>query len=440
MIKLKRIFSCFLIALASLMLFACKGGKGKVYDLSKMKPKKTIVSFWFDDEKGEYVDEVIKLFEEQNPDISIKHHHIGSVESRDTIKLLGLSGGGPDIFAFPHDHLAPAVEEGLLAHLPEDFENNIKKTVSGSALEISKFKGSKDDSEKLYAIPSSIETPVLFYNKDLIEKLGEKEPVKTFEEAIENGVKFGEKTIEGTTDKYNTKNYQYLSLANHWADTYYMQMINTAFGFSMFGKDQNDNTAVGFETKEAKAAYKYYLENIVEKLSYGNVKGSSAEFEEGKVPYIIGGPWNYESFKEKLGEKLGITTIPTINGKPAGPYAGAQLMAITKFSKVQAEARKFLEFLSQPEAGLILYRKKGKVPALKTEIINENEELKNEDFVSAITKQLESAVFMPTIPEVQQMWGPSEALYRALFATGKDADIDKLTEDAEKSYRTLIGK
>jgi len=55
----------------------------------------------------------------------------------------------------------------------------------------------------------------------------------------------------------------------------------------------------------------------------------------------------------------------------------------------------------------------------------------------AMSEQLENAVPMPTIPEVEYFWGPGEAMVKEIW--NADKDIKAALREAEESYKTLAG-
>ena len=96
-----------------------------------------------------------------------------------------------DVFQFPHDHLAQAILEDLVLPLPNETANKIKETshelgVSIATLSYNEETGSFDPNdpnatERLYAVPMSLEAVGLYYNTDLVEG----DPATSYEQIIE---------------------------------------------------------------------------------------------------------------------------------------------------------------------------------------------------------------------------------------------------------------
>lgn len=78
------------------------------------------------------------------------------------LRLDGPAGIGPDVLVIPNDQLGGAVVQGLLSPLSVDQAKQDAFTPAS----INAFR--MDNA--LYGIPKAVETTVLIYNKDLIDK------------------------------------------------------------------------------------------------------------------------------------------------------------------------------------------------------------------------------------------------------------------------------
>jgi arabinogalactan oligomer / maltooligosaccharide transport system substrate-binding protein len=441
---MKKLLGILIILTSVVLLVSCNknvGKNGEIIDFSEQYGQKSKIRVWIDDENGDYMKEVIKEFNKLYPNIQVEHQHKGSVDGREHLKTFGPSGNGADVFQFPHDHLSQAVLEDLVLPLPTATQEKVVERThelgtSIATLYYDESTGSFDPSNpnaqpKLYAVPMSIESIGLFYNKKLVET-----PAATYEELIAAAKIWNDKKDDlGRTNAQNG-NY-YLGIGNHWADSYFIQHIYSAFGFLPFGKNLNDPSAVGFEN--AKDALTW-MKNELQPITTGTGDHNSIEgvklFEEGKIPYVIGGPWNHEAYL-KAGIDYEVASLPTIKGNEAKPFAGAMMAAVYKYSKNQADAIKFVEFLNSDIAMELQYKMKSKLPALKTELLDNIEGIKADKNLMAMSKQLESAIPMPTIPQVTYYWGPGETMIKEVWNVGKE--ISTATKEAEASYRTLSG-
>lgn len=416
---------------------------GKDIDLSVDNKETETITVWLDDSDGEFIKRVSEEFNKVYPNIIIQFQHMGTVDAREKLKTYGASGNGADVFQFPHDHMAQAMLEDLVYPLPNDLKTRLETRIIDVAMDIAttaynestgQFGG---DNEQLFAVPISIESVYLYYNKDLIS---EDEIPTTWEEIIE---------FAGEWEKANPGK-RFLMTSSHWADSYFTQSIFSAFGFRPFGKNGDDGSAVGFANGEvANAKLQSAINWLISDLRpivTGNSSHNSvlaAEFEQGKAAICLSGPWSTQTYTN-AGINVGAITMPSFNKsttnteaatETASTYAGAQMVAVYKYSQHKEAATKFVEFLTTETAAKILYEVGGDCPALKTEFIQNIDEIKNDPIVQVMQKQLETSIPMPTIPDVTYYWGPAESLVTTLWMA--NPSMDKIAEglvNAEKSY------
>ncbi len=418
---------------------------GELIDFSQTYTQKESITVWMDDEAGDYMDALIAEFNDVYPNIVVNFEHKGSVDSRELLKTFGPSGNGADVFQFPHDHLAQAVLEDLVYPLPQSTSDLLDGRAAQIGLDIATL--SYDESaqsfdpnspnavEQLYAVPISLESIGLFYNTDLIDT-----PATTFEALLAAADTWNAADAPGGSGLTNAEsgNY-YLATSSHWADSYFMQPIYSAFGFYPFGANLDDPEEVGFESTEAIAALNWINTELRPRVTgngnHDSVTGG-ANFESGLAPYIIGGPWNIEAYNNATGLNYAIAPFPTINGNETQTFAGAQMAAVYKYSENKEAAIKWVEFLNTDVAMELLYEYKGKLPALETSLLDDIEGVSSDTLLLAISAQLASSVPMPTIPQVTYYWGPGETMIQQIWNNA--VAVATAAEEAETSYQTSV--
>ena len=283
-------------------------------------------------------------------------------------------------------------------------------------------------------MPTSIESVGLYYNKKLIK---EADVPKTMEDLISKAKIWNAQKPEGSTLTNAENGYRYFTTSSHFADSYFMQGFYSAFGFYPFGEDLDDKDNVGLDSTAVTNALTWFRDELKPVVSgtSTDAKGFGNHFEEGKIPLIIAGPWNIEAYtaaKDVI--ELGVAPMPSINGQPARTFAGAIMTAVYKYSRNIPAAVAFVEFMNSDKAMELLYKHKGKLPALKSELLSNIPGVTADALLMAMSKQLETSVPMPTIPEVQHYWGPGEAMIREIW---KGTAVDRAQEEAQKSYESL---
>lgn len=417
-------------------------GKGEIIDFSEIYSQKTTIKVWLDDQKGKYAEELIEAFNktEAGKNIHVQFTHAGSVESRDRLKTYGPLGLGPDVFQFPHDHLSPAIVEDLVYALPESTQELVEERSLQVAADIASAVydeetgeyGGEGGTPKLYAVPSQIESVMLYYNKNLVDEVP-----ATFEEILAKGAEWNAVVEEGTTQTRAQRGHYYLTTSSHWADSYFMQMFYSAFGYIPFGKEQDKNN-VGFDSQELKDALTFINTSLKDVVMSGTEPdGQGANFVAGHIPYIIAGPWNNEEYleAEALKDNLGVSVVPNINGKPSQTFAGSIMTAIYKYSKNRDAAVAFVEFMLSDEGMEIMYKHKKKLPALKTDLLDNIAGVTDNEALMVMSEQLQNSVPMPTLPEVQYYWGPGESMLKALY---KGQGIADITSEAQDGYESKL--
>lgn len=465
---MKKFLTILLVALFAFSLAACKNdnvdtedpttpvdtpdpqNNGQRIDFGDSLIQKTSIRVWIDDEEGEYMEAVIAEFNKVYPNIVVRHQHMGTVDSRELLKTFGPSGNGADVFQFPHDHLAQAILEDLVYALPNSTKTLLEQRSHELGLSIATLSydetansfdpQSPNAVERLYAVPMSIESVGLYYNKDLVTT-----PHTSYEALLAAAATWNAQVAadnaSGDTRTNAQKGYFYLGNSSHWADSYFVQHIYSAFGFYPFGATLDNPNAVGFAN--AVPALTWMVNTLKPQVTGTGAHNSvtaGANFETGKIPYIITGPWSNEAFKN-AGINYGVAPMPTINvggvDKATSTFAGAQMAAVYKYTENAADAIRFVEFLSSDVAMKLQYEMKGKLPALQTDLLSNIPGVGDDELMMSMAAQLETSIPMPTIPQVQYYWGPGETMIIQVWNNAIAPATAAAT--AESSYRTLAG-
>ena len=121
-------------------------------------------------------------------------------------------------------------------------------------------------------------------------------------------------------------------------------------------------------------------------------------FAKGKSPFIVGGPWMLEKFKDL---KLSIDAIPSAGGQPASPFVGVQGFFISAQSKNAIVANDFLtNYIATTDVQYAMYEAGQRTPALKTAA----EKAASDTLTAGFAAVAANAVPMPSIPEMAAVW------------------------------------
>lgn len=308
--------------------------------------------------------------------------------------LEGVAGEGPDVFMSPHDKTLEGIQAGIFLELDSKIVKNLNTVVSDIAM-----KTVTVDS-KVYGVPVSIETNVMFYNKALV--IGE--PASTFEQLKEEALTFND-----------LKENKFIYLSDVTTGSPIFPMLST-YGFRLFGEDGTDDNNPGFDTPEFEKGLEvladYYNLMPISSGDLANPDFLVTQFIDGKTAYMLGGPWNVKSFRE-AGVDFGVTKLVTYDGKQQKPFAFVQNAHVLAYTKYPKAAQLFAEFLVSKECAELLYTKAFKITSRGD---SENiEGLKDDADLVAITKAFNESIPMPSAKRISYYWTISGNIGPAVF-------------------------
>lgn len=308
--------------------------------------------------------------------------------------LEGVAGEGPDVFMSPHDKTLEGIQAGIFLELDSKIVKNLNTVVSDVAM-----KTVTVDS-KVYGVPVSIETNVMFYNKALV--IGE--PASTFEQLKEEALTFND-----------LKENKFIYLSDVTTGSPIFPMLST-YGFRLFGEDGTDDNNPGFDTPEFEKGLEvladYYNLMPISSGDLANPDFLVTQFIDGKTAYMLGGPWNVKSFRE-AGVNFGVTKLVTYDGKQQKPFAFVQNAHVSAYTKYPKAAQLFAEFLVSKECAELLYTKAFKITSRGD---SENiEGLKDDADLVAITKAFNESIPMPSAKRISYYWTISGNIGPAVF-------------------------
>ena len=400
-------------------LAACSGGKEKAKeDTNKSDGKTLTVSV----DKGyvKYLEEIKGEFEKENG-VKIDITERDMFEQLEALSLDGPAGKAPDVMMSAYDRLGPLGQQGHLAEVKLGNEANYNDTDKTQVTVDGKYFGE----------PAIIETLVLYYNKDLIDKAP-----KTFAdlEAIAKDPKFDFSAEKG-------KNVGFLA---KWTDFYFAYGLLAGYGGYVFGEDGTDPSDIGLNSKGAVEGIEYankWFQNVWPK---GMLDVKSAgdfitdQFVNGKTAAVIDGPWAAANYKES-GVNFGVVEIPTLNnGEAYKAFGGGKAWVMSNYSKNKEVGQKFIDFLTTEANQTKLYELTNEVPAN-----NKSREVASsgdDPITKAVINQYVNADPMPNIPEMGEVWtGGENLMFDA--ASGKqtaqeaaDAAVKVIKDAIEQKY------
>jgi arabinogalactan oligomer/maltooligosaccharide transport system substrate-binding protein len=386
------------------MLLAVAAVAGLVMTGCKAAPKEAVtLKVW--ESEGVEKDFVLwagEEFKKTHPNVTIEYEPVGSADARAKIELDGPAGVGADVFVAPHDHLGALISGG---HVLENTTANFKDNFVDAAVIGSTYNG------KVYGYPLAIETYGLFYNKKIIS-----DPPKTWDD------------VETFAKTYNNKAENKYALVWEVANAYFDYIFMGGFGAPLFGPNGNDRAQHNINSANAIAGLTYFqsLRKKILDVPSADMSGDfcNSSFVEGKSAMIITGPWKIADFT-KAGLDFGIVPIPVFPGQTANPasFSGVRLAFVSAYTKHEAEARAFAEFLFSKASLEKRFAVTNQIPPRKDITISD-------PLSNGILAQAKFATPMPTIPQMGTYWSAMGAAFASIW---DGSDVTKELTAAAKA-------
>lgn len=234
------------------------------------------------------VDAMCKSFQALHPEWNIAF--TVETQGEDTAKdeiLKDVTVAG-DVFFFANDQLQALVDAGAIARLGGSTEEMVKTTMAQPVVDTVTV------GDAIYGIPFTHNTFFMFYDKTLLTA----DDVKSVESIM------AKQTPDGT---YNFC----FDDAGGWklGSWYY------GAGLSVFGPAGNDVTAgCDWNNATGLAVTNYLIDLINNPKCAFNAEVTVSELAaEHKIGAWFDGSWNYQLYKDALGDNLGLAVIPTFS-------------------------------------------------------------------------------------------------------------------------------
>jgi multiple sugar transport system substrate-binding protein len=290
-----------------------------------------LVSEFNDKNKGKYK----VIFREGNSDTG---------ERLDKLRAQFQAGGeGLDVILGDVIWTAELAESGWISDLSDRFpESRQQEFLPGSVKAIT-YNG------KPYAMPWYTDTGLLYYRKDLLTKSGYDSPPKTWNEL---------KQISGKVRRDSDIKFGFLFQGANYEGGVCdgCEFIWTHGGEVL---DPNDPTRVLIDSPQAIAGLETERSMITDGISPETVTlykepETEGRFLNGDAVFLRNWPYVYAlvgtpDFPKLEPEQVGVSELPSADGKPGNGTVGDQPLYISTSSKYPDTAWKFIEFLTASE-------------------------------------------------------------------------------------------
>lgn len=358
--------------------------------------KTTEITVWEDQQKSEGLKEAAVAFFDETG-IKVNFIELRYIYVQERLRLDGPTGHGPDLLLLPNDQLDEAVQQGMIA--PIELTDEEKSKFLPQTIKAFTYK------DELYAVPKSIESLALFYNKESLYT-----PYETLDEYYDYSVAMRK------LDRFG--------LVGSFANLYYGISVLEPYGAYLFGKDKNgdyDIDDLGFDNEGAIEGIEYfkkfYDNNVLpsETAGLGGVRNSTDLFMKKKAAAFVGGTYDYLMFK-KAGLNFGVAPLPILpNGKRMSSFLGVRGFAVSHWSENYDAAIAFAKFVNEKEFSVKRFQSSYEFPATKDAL--EDPRVANDEFAKAFIEQSKSTYLMPSFSIMSRVWVIMEDALNAAYLT-----------------------
>ncbi len=363
----------FIILFFLLKIFL--GGNGATEEV-----KLTYWGLW---EEKDTILPVIETYQSKNKNIKIDYQKMAPKDYREKLLARSKNGQGPDIFRF-HNTWIPQIKD-VLSPLPQNIMSN-------TDFEKTFYKVSQNDlkaGDSYYGIPLYIDGLLLLYNDGLFKKAGIQTAPTTWDEMTDA---VGQLTVKDESNRIVTAGIA-LGLASnvdHFSDILGLMLV------------QNGATLNSLDAPEAAGALESFRKFAEPPNNFWDetMPNSVAAFAEEKVAMIFAPSWQIQLIKSANPDlELKVVPVPSVPGSPPISIANYWVEGVSRYSKNQTQAWKFLKYLVEKDTLTKLYELESKVrlfgePYSRVELA---QVLAQNEYVGAVIKQADSYVSLPLI-------------------------------------------
>ncbi|WP_420594181.1 ABC transporter substrate-binding protein [Deinococcus sp.] len=382
---------------------------------------------------------LIKKFNDTHPNVQVRGQAQPWGTTWQQLPALVASGKSPDIVVINEDQITQFIARGAVSPLTDA---ELKTAGISKASFFGPLFATADYKNQSYGVPISSVAYAMFYNKDLMKKVGldPSKPPRTRAEFLKVAQactvdKSGKKAGQAGFDAKNLDTWG-VSLYSNWVGSRAAYAAILQNGGEMVDKQQN----AAFNSPQAVSAVQF-LVDLVQKQQVARPNSTEeaelAAFSQGKVCMFPSGQWYLDRFKEQK-MNFGVTFLPRLGGTVRdAAWGGSSHLTLPKqpasydANKRQA-ALEFVAWMSQPAQNLT-WTGTGSLPTQAA--VAKNAEFAKAP-ISGIFDRLGSVYATSGYPWVGQVMGPFDQAWEAAYL-GKKAVKQALDDGVKESNKQI---
>ncbi len=328
--------------LAAVLGFVLLSGKKEDSGGGDSGSGKVELVYWGLWEPEPHLSEVIRKYEEENPNVTIKYTRKSFTQYEENIYArLTDAQTTPDIVRI--NNAWTYKFQDRLAPLPPEIMTNTEYQNAFYPTAVQDFTGMDG---KIYAIPLEIDGLGLYYNKDLFTKAGVTEPPADWDTFIEVAKEMTETDDSGEISTAGAA-IGCSNNINHSADIMFALMLQNNVEMT-----DSTGTQVTFNNSRGQATLKYYTNFVTEHNIWScRLENDLNMFTEGRLAMMFGPSWRvFDIINMNSSINFGTAPLPQLPANISEVnYAMYWGDAVSAQSSNQLEAWKFIKYLSEEE-------------------------------------------------------------------------------------------
>jgi multiple sugar transport system substrate-binding protein len=395
---------------------------------SASAPDRGRLTFWTIGREGEAITRLLPDFERAHPDIQVDVQQLPLTEAHQKLLTAFAGQSTPDVTQLGNTWLAEMV--ALDALEPLQARVDASPVVKQDDYFASTWATNVIDGT-LYGVPWYVDTRLLFYRRDLLQRAGFDHPPRDWSEwrRMLAALSHPQRHVYGIllpTNEYE----QLMSLA--------LQQPEPLL--------RDGGRRGNFESAGFRRALTFYVDTfrLQQAPAITNVEAGNpwAEFGKGTYAFYFSGPWNIGEFRQRLPaaqqHDWNTAPMPGADGpQDAGiGAAGGSSLVIFRRSRHKDAAWTLIEYLSQPAVQQRLYDLIGDMPPRRRSWAGGA--LRNDPQARAFRLQLEHIRPSPRVPEWERI--ASEMQLVAAQAIAGELSIDQATVELDRRVDRILEK
>ena len=349
------------------------------------------VRFWAMGREGEVVAELLQDFRREEPGVVLRIEQLPWSAAHEKLLTAFAGDATPDLAQMGNTWLPEFVALGALE--PLDALAQPAQGVDRADY----FQGIWDTNVvggKLYGLPWYVDTRVLFYRRDLLQRAGYAEPPRSWGE--------WKQMLLAIKRLVGPERFAVLLPLNEYDPLVALALQQSDPLLREGGRYGNFRSA-GF-ARTLNFYLSMYTQQLAPPASSNEVANVWNEFGRGYFSFYITGPWNIGEFKRRLPPELQDAWMTAPLPGPSGPgasTAGGSSLALFARSPRKSAAWKVVQYLSRPAVQQRFHAMTGNLPPRRSAWLGEA--LKRDPYTAAFGDQLERARPVPQVPEWERI-------------------------------------